>query len=472
MFIPRTAAEIRDSWLARLVARSKVNDTTEGGVAYAEAYAVGEEIQVNDYRTWVYRNSFDILSPTISLADFIERAKELPGNGFAAPLGATAAGGSVFMVSRKAVLAEQTMPAGATFTRNDGSQAVYRTIVDVVFGIGIASVANVYAVCTTTGTTGNAGVGIISKSINAPSWVIGVVNTAKITNGLDAETLKEAQNRARLYLSALGGSQKAALEYLALSFVSSQNVRAKFAKGFVDPEIPGYAELVVDDGSGFEGLVSKGLVGLMGAVPPGGQTIIAHASPATKTLGSLSVLRVATNAVDVLTEEAKQLVSVYEAGYMYVPAKKMYSLLEGDIWSLAAFDTYTGFLAELQRKVSGDANDFFQIPGWAAFGCRVAVKPPTKQNVTMDVHVVPQSGIDLEAVETAVINVVTEFIGNLGPGEPLYISALVAAVMANSDVLNVRMHESGSTVFKQDVYPSERAVLRTEKQYIVFVSAS
>lgn len=465
-FVPRTADEITESALARLVARSQITDTTEGSDAHQLCRTVAEEIAYGEYRLLQMRNSFNALDPNISIADFKERCKDIAG--FTPLLNASASSGSVFSIIRQGASGVQVVPAGMLIKRSDGSELTYRTVVDVPFANGITQVTNVYVVCTTPGLAGRCGTGVLSRALNAPSWVSSVVNTVPLQNGDDAEDLASAQQRLALYYQSLNGSQQAALCYLARSFVSTDGVRAKFAKAFVDPLKPGYGELVVDDGSGFEGLVAA-VDGVSGTVPVGGQTTIVHQGPSTASVGSLAVTRAPTHTGPAtLTEEAGHLVSLHEAGWVYVPSGKDWSLLVGDVFTVAPLLVYTGYIAELQKQINGDVNDP-AVPGWSAFGCRVSVQRPTKQWVELSVHVVPQQGVDLTSVEFQATEMATLFINNLGPGEPLYVAALVAALMVSPDILNVQVTEKGTNVAKNDVYPADKTVLRTDSTHIDFL---
>lgn len=467
-FSPRSSRQIADAMLARLIARSSLTDMIEDDDTYALLYAVASEIAGVEYKAWSFRESFDITNPDMTEEDFNARAAELPGKQFQRK-GAAAAAGSVMSVTREDSSTVQVLPAGTAFGRTD-SDATYRTTVDLTFDLGTETLNKVYVECVIPGSSGNCGVGVISRVLQAPSWLISGYNTAPLTNGSDAELLSQAQARAAKYLSALGGSQKAALEYLAESFVSSANVQARAAKGFYDPMNPKLATLVVDDGSGTSATV--GVSSLSGTVPPGGQTIIAHPGPATGPL-SVRVTR-AGGAVELLTEEAGQIVSVYEQGYVYIPSARPWSLKAGDVWQIDAFEIYVGFLSELQLAVCGDVNDPIGTPGWQAFGCRVVVRPPDVYWLQADIHVVPVNGIDLEVAKSLVLTAIGAFTQQLGPGEPLYISQLLAAILQNPAILDVKLFERGISpvVALNDRYPAETQVIRTTPDYLQFIPSA
>lgn len=467
-FVPRTAEDCTENIIARAVGRSTLTDTLDGSVLYGILRPVGEEIAYGDFRTWQVRNSFNFLTdPDISLEDLKERLLELPGTGMAL-LEANQASGPVMSISRKSSVGLQTLPAGTTFGRDDGSPLVYRTVADIKFVDGAIAVSGAYVVCVQPGIAGNCGTGVITRTLSAPSWVLGCTNTDVLTNGFDAESIPQAQNRGKLYMSALCGSQRAAIEYLALSFRASDGSRTRFAKGFYDPLQDHFAELVVDDA--FAGLINPPNAALTGVVPTGGQTTIAHEGPATDSLQYVNVLRADGQTTDQLTEYAGQCRSMFEFGYFFVPANKSWSLSAGDTWTLPQFSTYSGYIAELQRLVCGDVNNQYAVPGWEAFGCRVVVRPAGTFLTGFDIHVVPVSGVQLEIVQNSVTNVVLAMLANQGPGQPLFVSDLIAAAKLDPNILDIKFYEPNTSPYapKGDVYPPDKQCVRTTLAMISF----
>lgn len=453
-----------------IAARSGITDMVATDDTYVVLDAAGSQISDVEFRAWAMRQSFDILNPNISEEDFDERCKELPGKRFGR-LGASSASGSVLTVTRVDGSSSQIMPAGTTFGRNDGSDATYRTLVPLTFNVGTIALLGVYVECTKPGRAGNVPIGVISKMLRGPSWVLSAYNDSPLSNGDEKETLVHAQMRVEKYLSALGGSQKAAMEYLALTYLSSTNTRARTAKGFYDP-LNRTAQLLVDDGSGFAGTTTT-MAAMSGTVPKGGQTTIVHPGPATVPIPALKVVRYG-GGMDYLTEAAGQMVSVYESGYIYVPSGNSWSLREGDVWSIAEFAVYNGFISELQTVICGDVNDPSNTPGWQAFGCRVSVAPPDPLLFSADIHVVPVTGANLDDVQNAVKSATVAFIQNMGPGEPMYMSQLVAFVSQIPEVLDVKFFQRNVSpaVPLADVYPSATQAIRTYGSALNFVQAT
>jgi uncharacterized phage protein gp47/JayE len=465
-YTPRTVDDIAESWLAKILARTDITDVTEGSSIWMEAFTTAEEIAHSEYALKKLRDSFFLQDPNLSGDMLLERGQELPAN--AVPkMGRGAASGSVMELYRKDSLTVQTLPVGTLFRRNDGSNLVYKTITPYVFGIGTIAIQNIYVVCTEQGATGNAAVGVISQGVNLPSWVVSAVNTKSITNGDDGETDEQYKARLLLYLSSLARSQKSALEFLARSYVALDGSRVKFAKCFTDPKKPGYVELVVDDGSGMQGLIEIGAT-CTGIVPVGGQSILIHEGPASTDIPIVNVIRAGnvfqvTNGVDMF--------SFPELGYVEVPFDGPNPLQAGDTWSIFNYFVYTGIIAELQQAVNGDVNNPVEMPGWKAEGIRVRVVPPTVLAVSMDIHVVPVNGVSLSGVQQQVLAATIEFIASLGPGEPLYTSQLVGLLSDNPDVLDVKLYNKNESTPKSDMYPAPREVLRAALADIRFLPA-
>jgi len=465
-FVPRTAEEIAQSWLAKMLARTEITDVAEGSSLWFEAFTTGEELAHSEYRLLQLRNSFFLQHPDLVGELLKERGNELPVNAVP-PLGKSSASGAVMQIYRKDAVAVQTLPAGTIFQRSDGVNLFYKTIVDYTFGIGILGFDSIYVVCTEQGVQGNAPAGVISQGVNLPDWVASAVNTKPITNGSDGETDQQYKARLLLYLSSLARSQKSALEFLALSYVAVDGSRCRFAKCFSDPKQPGYVELVVDDGSGMAGLTAIG-ANVTGVVPPGGQSILSHEGPASEPIAAIVVTRglntfALQNGVDMF--------SFPELGYIEVPTTGPNPLQANDAWLITNYFVYTGILAELQRVVNGDTSEPVAFPGWKAEGVRVRVVPPTVVNVSMDLHVVPVNTVSLAVVQSQVLASAIEYMASLGPGEPLYIAQLVGVLTDNPNVLNVKIFNPGDTTQKQDVYPAPKEVLRTSLANLKFLGS-
>ena len=472
-FIPRSIDDITNGLVARVLARSAATVITKLDELYTLMAAIAPDIAAAENQLANLRNARNLLNPDITEDDYDSGIQEYPDPRLKRQQ-ETSASGAVLLVVRADSSTLQIMPKGTTVGRVDDSTAVYRTGSAITFNIGVLSISDIPITCALQGPDGNCAAGAIGRGVSVPSWVVSVANLQPLNNGYAVESVLAAQKRLRAYLSSMGGSQKAAMEFLALSFVGSDGVRSALAKSFADPLNPRFVDLLVDigDTGTTTSAPTQDIAAMTGLVPKGGQAVIAHPGPATKSLGYITVLRASTGLTETLTEDAGQIASVFEEGWVYVPSGKSWSLLEGDVWTLPKYAIWLGYLSELQLAVSGDVNDPVSNPGWQANGCRVIAHPAPVQPWASDVHVVPVNGADPVVVNNRVLDILVGFAQTLGPGEPLYLSQAGAAVLADPDVTDVKFYVPGSAPQQpaQDVYPQERYVVRVASNALTFIT--
>jgi hypothetical protein len=272
--------------------------------------------------------------------------------------------------------------------------------------------------------------------VSAPSGIIGVSNESPLISGTDQETDQALRERAYQHLASLARCQPSALEAIALAFRGTNNERVTFARIFEDLEQPGFSELIVDDGTGLGGLTRAGSV--VSGVAGDNQTQLWFESPAV----ALPIVTINGAALD-------------PARYFGAPEKGIIHLRDplvaGDTWSVNTYQVRTGILRELQA----------QTETARAAGTRVVVVPPETQTVYLKVGLVPVTGSDPNQVISDVRDGVLSFIAGLGPGAPLLMARLTAALIENPNVLNIYLREPSTNNPALDVYPgSARRVLR------------
>lgn len=467
MFQPETQSQIEQRIIARILSFSQLSDVAATSQFGALVQSLAIEFAALDSKRAADRNSFFLLQPGIAFQEYQQRLTELPPTGLSM-LAATPASGLV-TVSRASTVTAQTLPENATFF-SPANGCVYRVTQATVFGIGVGSVNNIPVVCSTPGIVGNAAPGDINTPQDVPSWVTAVTNPLAITNGSDPETVAENQVRAGNFLSSLAKAQPAALEYLGTTFIGSDGSRLRFAKYIKEFEAgPGYGLLMVDDGTGLEGLTRAGIA-TSGTVPANGITLLWHEKPATKRIASIRVLR-AAGGTDVLFLSQGAYQSYPEVGIIYIPQG---TLLPGDVWTIDNYLVYGGIVAELQNAIVGEVTDGLNTPGWQAAGCDVRVVTPTVLPVQLWVALVPKTGSTVEQteLEQQVVGQIIAFVASLAPGQPLFISQLIDSVMNNNNVLNVRFFEAGQTplLSKEDVYVQPTQAARTNASLITIIN--
>lgn len=443
---------------ARVQARSGIGDFVEGSEIGHVLYAVGEEVESVEVRLARIRDSFTFEG--LEGPDLDERVAELPP-GFTPRLPSSAAAGRVLTVTRGDATTVQVLPRGAMVGRTDNPRAMYRTTQAVTFGVGVSVIGQIHVTATTPGPDGNVHAGGINRTVSCPSWVLSVLSSAPLTNGLPAESDSELASRALLYLSSLARCQPAALEYAARSFQASDLTRFRYVKLYEDPTKPGYSELILDDGSQLSGAIRAGRTA-SGVVPVGGIGLLWHEGPATAPIDRVRIVRNGlVYSLRARTGTTVNFVSVPERGAIYITRPTV--LQAGDLWRIENYNVFSGGPAELQRVIEGVPGDP-EFPGFRAAGTRVRITRPTVQDVALDVHVVPVAGVDLESLEASVQNDAIQYIATLNPGEPLLIARLTAHLIGNASVRNVHVYK-GSTdpvELATDVYPvTSRHVLRS-----------
>lgn len=453
-FTPRQVNTIATGLNAKVIARSPLTDLTEGSPLERLTWSFAEELALVENRLEGIRDTFDLLNPSISLADFDERIQELPRAAKIARQPTTYASGAVMSVTRTSVAALQVLPAGTVFARSD-TGAKYKTATSFAFPIGVGTITGVEVTSLVPGALGNCGPGQIKELSSSPSWVVSAVNTIGLSNGTNEETLEQAQQRLSLYFSSLARSQPNAFEFAAPSYISQGGSTVKFAKVFVDYEKPGFSDLVVDDGTAMQGLVRAGVV-TSGVVPINGIKHLWHEAPATAPIPTVKVT-LAAGGVQFLVEGV-DYVSIYERGI--VQLKKGVSITPGDTWEISGYSVRTGIVAELQRYIDGSVSDPANQPGWVAGGCRCIVQPPTLSPVNFDIHVVPINGYDAKQVALSAQSTAIAYLASLGPGETMFSGKLISVLMGAGTLQGVHLYQTGTNTPIGDWYCADKEVLR------------
>jgi len=242
----------------------------------------------------------------------------------------------------------------------------------------------------------------------------------------------------------------------------------RYASLYEDPHRRGYSEIVVDDGSAFQGIDQAGR-SVDGIIPRGGITILSHEAPA---VAPIMQIRRYVNNVEVDPVLPDAFISIPERGIVHIIDPDAFS--PGDKWEISLqngaqpnsqYRVYGGALIpEIQRMIEGDLDDPTQSPGLRAAGTRVRVVPPTVQEIQLDIHVVPVNGVDFVAVAAAVEIATIAFVGNLKPGESLVVAKLIDRLMDNEDLQNIHLYEGlvePAVLLSDTQTQNARHVLRT-----------
>ena len=232
-------------------------------------------------------------------------------------------------------------------------------------------------------------------------------------------------------MASLALCQNNALETLALSYTSENGTRVTTARMWNDPDMLGYSELMVDDGSGFQGIISAA-ASASGTIPTlqgdGNRYTVYFNYPAA----TAPVIKV--NGVQVPFSDASVLL---EKGVAYLVPNPSIPVTPGMTWTTGEHQVYTGVVANLQNLINDTA---------VAAGTRVRVVPPEVQLIEISGNLTVVTGSDLRALRQQVRTEILSFISQLAPGEPLLIYNLIGFLSDIDGVLNI--------VFDQtDIYP-------------------
>lgn len=471
-YVPEPTATIFQRMVARLQARSGLKDV-QGGVGHT-LYAVAEEMNGFGILLKRFRDLFFFVpsgTDAASDAEINDRTNDLPP-GFKKQQQAVPASGDVLQVSRAAtdVADTLTIAAGSVFGHKNNPNLLYQTSKSYSMGVNVASLSDIRVTCLTVGEAGNTQAGTITRPVSASPRLVSVSNTKPLTNGVALESISQVIARVFKFLAGLARSQRQALEYCALSFTATDGTRAKFAKFYEDLKRPGYGELIIDDGSGMQGMTRPGAIA-SGIVPTSGILRLWHEAPATQPLQQVKVT-LANGGGDILL----QVDPNGDAQFLSVPERGIVELFDatllspGDLWKIEDYEVFTGLIADLQFEIEGDPSS--NKAGWRAATTRARVLPPTVQTVAMALHVVPVTGFALDDLKPIVLNDVLAYVATLAPGDPLFVSALIAALMKNPNLQNVRIYALGSVPLTplDDVYPlSLKYVLRADSAQIQII---
>jgi hypothetical protein len=419
--------------MAQVVAQTALTDVEEGGVAHTLMGVVATQIELTEQRILQLYRSFGFAGGGTDLDD---RVAQLPG--FLGRLGAAAASGSVMRFTRSgSTAATLLVPAGVRVRSSINRAQEYVTTEDFTFAIGqntypISGGTGVRVAALSLGSASNAPVGSLRVLVQTTEQaVVGCTNFEPLTNGSDRETDESLRKRAFDFFSSLCQVTPAALEYLARSFQASDGTRCRFAFVVSDPNFPAYARLIVDDGSGMQGVTRAGNM-VSGVVPLNGQRVFWYEGPAS-TVPTVEI----DGEVYLPNDPRSEWVFALEQGLGYLTPDSTILGTPGDPWSVYDYRVYTGFIAELQQAIEGVISLASRTPGWKPAGGRIQVMPPTLEFLNIGASVVIESGFDPNEVRSRVKAAIVAFFGGLRPGSPLRLFDLYSALDDVDGLLNI-----------------------------------
>lgn len=454
VFVPRTSKQVLRDLLSKVVSRTDVSDVNVGSTLFTLLNGVAVEIANTEARFFNIRQGFSIKNASGEELD--KRCSELPPIGITRKVGTNAAGSALKITRNDSDINNPlTIPAGSIVARNDNGQQ-YRTTQDVTIAAGFTEIDNVYIVALTQGELANCNEGDINTIITMPDTVTEVSNTSQISSGLDRESDASLRNRATRYINSIGRVSKSALEFLGTSFRSSANVSFKFAKVFEDPEHPGTAELVVDDGTGLKSPASEVVADVSYTISGAGSRFITHQRPSVAPIRE-SQISISRGGVEQQVVPS-DYVSIPERGIIFF---KEGVLQENDRVTIRNVRVYRGLIAELQEEIEGNVNNGAILTGFRAAGCRVRVVPPSISKFEVDVRIIIRPDQNSEPMKQQIKEAIVDYVNDLDIGEQLRPSALTTHLMTTQPILSCSLFAKDTDNALETVYPqSARHVLR------------
>ncbi len=95
---------------------------------------------------------------------------------------------------------------------------------------------------------------------------------------------------------------------------------------------------------------------------------------------------------------------------------------------------YTGLLRTVQRVVDGFEPDPDSFPGRKAIGGFIELLPPLPKRITLSIDVTTDEGVNLNEITNEIKTIIINYVDNLGVGEDVILSEIIARVMSVSGV--------------------------------------
>jgi hypothetical protein len=438
-FAPRIPPEILSELLARVIASNSagLTDVSEGGVLTTILGSIAQEFSNMDLRISTLSQAFFL---NLSDADLDRRIEEFPSI-FARRLPATAASGGSFRLTRSTdpttLVNGLIIPARVLVVQASSNPTVkYINAEAISFDPGSDSTEGHTFVSLTPGTISNLGNPLaVDVIVSGYEQVLTCTNMDPISGGLDREPDQVLRVRAQRWVASLALCQNNALEVLALSYRDNDNAGFTHARMWNDPDMRGYSELVVDNGSGLVGfttMTSERTITLPNLQGDGNRYLIYFEGPAAAT-PTFYVIR---NSVRVQIPPSDIHV-IHEQGIAWIRETPSLSINAGDSIVIAPYPRFVRLIAELQAAINNTA---------VAAGTRVRVVPPVRQVVSFSGDMTVTTGSDIRLLRERVSASIQEYLRALAPGEPLLMYRLIGYLNLIPGVLNI--------VFDQtDVYP-------------------
>jgi uncharacterized phage protein gp47/JayE len=433
----KTKSEVQRDIINAVVARTSLSDVTDASALKHLISGVAISIADVYFQFTALADLFDF--SRAAGADLDERAKEV----FGATITRNGArrGVGVLQFSRSVASgAPISIPIGTTVRTAAG--ITVETIEAATIDAGQTNTASSASGDPTAravipGADGNIAANTAKIFGSQPAGVDTVNNGTGFTAGRDQETDDEFRQRLLSVVAALPRSTVLSLEQATLGVTDGQKV-VQFARVFEDPNVPGTAELYIDDGAGTAKAVT------VVAVPEVVTTGLAGPPPNTA-VGGEEFLYLDNKPIDetaAIVIEVNGVALTRGTDYELNPASGLLyfssPLLSGASVT-ATYTYYTGLVAVVQKIIDGDPDDRLNFAGYRAGGVLVRVLTPSTRSTDVTATLVLTQGTTRATATSAAITEVSNYINDLDIGADVIRNEIVERIMSVVGVIDVNL---------------------------------
>lgn len=441
-FVPKRQEQIFADMLPRVVVQAGLTDVVDTSGVKSILQAVARALDEAYWNMFLLQASFSLYRA--EGADLDARALDIGGTALTRRQAVAATGTVIFSrASGSGTVAIDTSTLVATADGTTFQVTAQGNLTDTtapsVAGhtVGQDSGA-IPIVATSAGVSGNVAAATITKLQTRPTGVDSVVNLAATVGGQDVETDDAFRARIFAYIAALPRATAQSITSAVLGAQDSASGRTiTFAKIIEDAQNPGFATLLVDDGTGQAATTA--------VVSDENLTLGKSGPPPDSAVGgerrfTLKNVPVNPNEQMVLTSSLRGTLAS-GVDYTFTPSYGQILLtsgaLPGEVLT-ASYTYYTGLIAVAQRIVQGDPQDP-SMPGYRAAGVVVDVRTPQAITTNVVAVLTIASGYDPASVELDVVSGVTSYINALGIGDDIQRANIIQAAMNVDGVANVTL---------------------------------
>jgi len=134
----------------------------------------------------------------------------------------------------------------------------------------------------------------------------------------------------------------------------------------------------------------------------------------------------------------------------------------GTILGVDGYLYYTGLLRRVQRIVDGFEPDAENFPGRKAVGSFIETLPPLSKSVSMSIDITTNEGVNLGDISNGIKSTIINYVNQLGVGEDIILSEIIAAVMQIKGVAAVTFTNPTPSTERIFVANNEKATILKE----------